>query len=1599
MIRFLFLPTMWRKKFKINALLPVRLIFISLLLFSLLFSGFPGQSIINSLEFFESQDKASFDPDIAKLFGVNVSEAGNFSVRTGYYVGDGGTKAITGLGFNPQLVIVKADDNAGTGAIMKTNVMPALNTAYLGVATADYTSGAIALVEDGFEVATSLSNTSNSRYTWIAFAGSDCSASGNFCIGSYTGNATSPRAINTGFQPDMVLLKAATAVASNWRSSVMADNYGQYLMATNQDTTGALFTTLDSAGFTVGASNNTNAVVYYYVAFKNTAGALTVGSYSGTGVAQDISGLGFQPDFVFTKNANAATAVGAVYNTYSSYGNSSSYFTDTANVVGAITGLINDGFSVGTNGTANGSGNTIYYAAFNGNYENNINASGTFQSISGSYVGTGVLTAINNLGFEPDLVIIKGDTNQPGIFRTRMMGGDITAFLDSASTHITGAITSLNASGFTVATHPAANSLGVTYYWTAYGNAWRPEKNSGAADFYIGAYYGNGTDNRNITGLPFAADMVMMKRNSTTAGTFRTSEHSGDLGSFFLATADATNTVQVLNSDGFQIGSSANVNAAAGLYNYFGFKNGPNFKVGTYSGSGAAKDVDIGWPPDTLWIKQTGAVRGVNRNSSMSGNGALPFLNAGLISNAITGFTASGFSLGTAAETNTSGTNNYRYVAWRNTNSLVTPSFKLRTGYYVGDGGAKYITGLGFSPQLVVIKADDVGGTGAIMKSNVMPVLNAAYLGVATADSTAAPISLSANGFEVAGTLTDASNSRYTWIAFAGSDCSASGNLCIGSYTGNGTSSRAINTGFQPNLVLVKGATAVAANWCSSAMPDNYGQYFMATTQDTSGALFRTLDGTGFTVGTSNNTNAVVYYYIAFKNTPGSIATGAHTGSGAAKNVTGLGFKPDFVFTKNANATTAVGAVYNTYTSYGDYSSYFTDTANVVGAITGLISDGFSVGTNATANCSGNNLYYAAFNGDYENDINASGSFQIARGSYVGTGVLTAINNLGFEPDLVMIKGDTAQAGIFRTRMMGGDNSAYLDAATANLTGAITSLNAAGFTVGTSATANSAGVTYYWTAYGNAWRPEKNDGASDFYIGTYYGNGTDNHNITGLPFAADLVVAKRNSATAGTFRTSAHSGDSSSFFLATADAANSIQALNSDGFQIGTSTYVNLAAGVYNYFGFKNGSNFKVGTYSGSGVAQDVDIGWQPDNLWIKQTGAVRGVNRNSSMSGNGALPFLNVGLISNAIVDFISNGFSLGTAAETNTSGTNNYRYVAWRLPDNGVLNATFSGSMNTSAGIPSAAAYVGGALILSRSEGTESIASIKLSETGTVNADTYLSDLTLKYDTDSPCAYDGNEATFGTAASFSGQAAVVSGNLNIGTTPVCFYPLVSVNLGTPGGETLAWSLNAANDVVTSSSNLNGSFPMGPSGSTTLSSGSLSVDIVDDNGDPVSTPSLAFSPLSFSFTPQTATGTLGVIDQKIRVSNNSGNEQWNLSIAADNSTSLWSGGGAYYDYNDDSAGATDGADADIYGGQLSLDPNFLVITPQSSCSDTGLVVGDAAAFVEGSLDSLTLVEANSSAATGCYWDISGINVSQTVPAEQATNLYSLPMSLTITAI
>ncbi len=176
-----------------------------------------------------------------------------------------------------------------------------------------------------------------------------------------------------------------------------------------------------------------------------------------------------------------------------------------------------------------------------------------------------------------------------------------------------------------------------------------------------------------------------------------------------------------------------------------------------------------------------------------------------------------------------------------------------------------------------------------------------------------------------------------------------------------------------------------------------------------------------------------------------------------------------------------------------------------------------------------------------------------------------------------------------------------------------------------------------------------------------------------------------------------------------------------------------------------------------------------------------------------------------------------------------------------------------------------------------------------------------------------------------------------------------------------------------------------------------LTVDIVDAGGISVTNASTTMEAVDFSFPYQIATGTLGVSDQKIRVENRTTNSQWDLTIAANSSTAFWDGANDDYDFNDPTADAGDGADNDSLGGQMTIDA--LGSALGGTCSTTDITKGSSASFSEGTTSSITLLTAGSSADTDCYWDLTDVSASQTIPAEQSASDYNIDMILTVTAI
>ena len=225
-------------------------------------------------------------------------------------------------------------------------------------------------------------------------------------------------------------------------------------------------------------------------------------------------------------------------------------------------------------------------------------------------------------------------------------------------------------------------------------------------------------------------------------------------------------------------------------------------------------------------------------------------------------------------------------------------------------------------------------------------------------------------------------------------------------------------------------------------------------------------------------------------------------------------------------------------------------------------------------------------------------------------------------------------------------------------------MNTGGFSVGNSTLVNTNGETYRWIAFGGAFNPYTNTGASDFAIGAYFGNGIDNRTISRLPFNPDFVLIKRFGASSAVWRTTNITGDNTLFLLGNPLTSDLIQNITSNTFEVGTNAIVNANGNIYHWVAFKIGSNFNIGTYTGSGSSANItSVGFRPELVWVKHTGSNNGVFASTAINFMLGLTqyFVNLGNITSRIIGFYKNGFSLGgNLGETNLTG-NTYYYAAW--------------------------------------------------------------------------------------------------------------------------------------------------------------------------------------------------------------------------------------------------------------------------------------------------------------------------------------------------
>ena len=261
--------------------------------------------------------------------------ATQFNVVT--YTGNGTSQDITGVGFQPDFVWIKARSGVARSNVLFNSITGANTSLSSDLTNAEYSSWVgQSFLSDGFRVdATSSGETNTSAISYVAWcwkAGgtpvsntdgsitSQVSANvdAGFSIVSYTGNGTNPSTIGHGLGvvPAMIITKVRSTTGEwpVYHQSLTPD-YTLYLNATYAASTyqnrydySAFTSSVYSSHATSGGEINTSGQTYIAYCFAEIEGFSKFGSYVGNGSANGTfvyTGTGFKPAFVMIKRTDS----------------------------------------------------------------------------------------------------------------------------------------------------------------------------------------------------------------------------------------------------------------------------------------------------------------------------------------------------------------------------------------------------------------------------------------------------------------------------------------------------------------------------------------------------------------------------------------------------------------------------------------------------------------------------------------------------------------------------------------------------------------------------------------------------------------------------------------------------------------------------------------------------------------------------------------------------------------------------------------------------------------------------------------------------------------------------------------------------------------------------------------------------------------------------------------------------------------------------------------------------------------------------------------------------------------------------------------------
>lgn len=258
--------------------------------------------------------------------------ADSFGLTT--YTGDGASgNSITGLSFKPSLLWIKS--YAGTVGNWSHQVMDSMRGASSSVSTNNQNSETInsngleSFDSNGFTVGSGAGGWNYSGSNYVAWAWKantlpsintdgaqtalvNANVAAGFSIVQLPNNAGT-YTVGHGLDgvPDLIILKQYQGGTGNWstyNSPVGVRNF----MNLNTDaantvaTPGYEYDSVTATTFTNLISNSTYSYIHY--CFKSVPGFSKIGSYTGNGSTQSITGVGFQPNWLMIKQTNGANS-------------------------------------------------------------------------------------------------------------------------------------------------------------------------------------------------------------------------------------------------------------------------------------------------------------------------------------------------------------------------------------------------------------------------------------------------------------------------------------------------------------------------------------------------------------------------------------------------------------------------------------------------------------------------------------------------------------------------------------------------------------------------------------------------------------------------------------------------------------------------------------------------------------------------------------------------------------------------------------------------------------------------------------------------------------------------------------------------------------------------------------------------------------------------------------------------------------------------------------------------------------------------------------------------------------------------------------------